>query len=97
MLACNATETEKLKPLVIGSLISSRALFHINYDTLPVIYHANSRAWMRNDIFSEWLKDLDQRFRIQNHQVLLLVDNASSHFHDQSNIANINELRGSDE
>ncbi|CAG8802881.1 22578_t:CDS:1, partial [Gigaspora margarita] len=51
---------------------------------------------MRNDIFSEWLKDLDQRFHIQNHQVLLLVDNASLHFHGQSNIANINKLRGSD-
>ncbi|CAG8770982.1 3363_t:CDS:2 [Gigaspora rosea] len=97
MLACNATGTEKLKPLVIVSSISPRTLFCIFYNTLPVIYRANSRAWMRNDIFLEWLKDLDQRFRIQNCQVLLLVDNASSHFHDQSNIDNINELRGSDE
>ncbi|CAG8565357.1 17910_t:CDS:2 [Racocetra fulgida] len=58
MLACNATGTEKLKPL---------------------------------------LKDLDQKFRIQNCQVLLLVDNAFSHFYNQSNIANIDELYESDE
>ncbi|CAG8736458.1 5537_t:CDS:1, partial [Dentiscutata heterogama] len=38
-----------------------------------------------------------QRFHTQNHQVLLLVDNASSYFHDQSNIANIDELYKSDE
>ncbi|CAG8807297.1 11666_t:CDS:2, partial [Gigaspora rosea] len=60
----------KIKPLVIGSSISPRALFRINYDTLPVIYRANS--------------------------ILLLVDNASLYFHNQSNIANINELHGSD-
>ncbi|CAG8802891.1 11464_t:CDS:2, partial [Gigaspora rosea] len=91
MLACNTAETEKLKPLVIGSSISPRALLHMNYNSLPVIYRANSRAWMRNDIFSEWLKDLDQRFRIQNCQVLLLVDNASSHFHDQTNVPESHE------
>ncbi|CAG8528831.1 23859_t:CDS:2, partial [Cetraspora pellucida] len=38
------------------------------------------------------LKDLDQIFQIQNHQVLLLVDNAASHFHDQSNINNSYKL-----
>ncbi|CAG8600923.1 1672_t:CDS:2, partial [Scutellospora calospora] len=95
-MAPDQTLASQSRP-VIGSSISPRALFRINYDTLPVIYRANSRAWMRNDIFSEWLKDLDQRFCIQNRQVLLLVDNASSYFYDQSNIANINELRGSDE
>ncbi|CAG8761189.1 13873_t:CDS:1, partial [Racocetra fulgida] len=81
----------KLKPLVIGSSISPCALFRVNYDSLPVIYRANFRAWMRNDIFSEWLKILDQKFRIQNRQVLLLVDNASSYFHDQSNVLESHE------
>jgi hypothetical protein len=95
MLTCNATGTEKLKPLVIGTSISPRALYRINYDSLPVIYRANSRGWMRNDLFSEWLKNLDQIFRIQNRQVLILVDNASSHFHNQPNVDKSRELDGS--
>ena len=53
MLACNASGTEKLKPLVIGFSISPRVLHNVNYDSLPVLYRANSRAWMRNDVFSE--------------------------------------------
>ncbi|CAG8536197.1 3783_t:CDS:2 [Cetraspora pellucida] len=38
---------------------------------------------MRNDIFSEWLINLNRKFHLQNRQVLLLVDNALSHFHNQ--------------
>ena len=34
---------------------------------------------MRTDIWEKWLKFIDKGFRIQGRQVLLLVDNASSH------------------
>ncbi|CAG8734338.1 2156_t:CDS:2, partial [Cetraspora pellucida] len=46
---------------------------------------------MRNNIFSEWLINLDQKFHLQNRQVLLLVDNASSHFHNQPSIYETHE------
>ncbi|CAG8795695.1 22663_t:CDS:2 [Gigaspora margarita] len=50
-------------PLVVGSSIEPRALSGINHATLPVTYHANLKAWMRSEIFGEWLKELDQKFR----------------------------------
>ena len=34
---------------------------------------------MRSDIWEQWLHYIDSGFRIQNKQVLLLVDNAASH------------------
>ncbi|CAG8771362.1 2335_t:CDS:2 [Gigaspora margarita] len=37
------------------------------------------------------LKNLDQRFHIQNCQALLLVDNTSLHFHDQTNVPESHE------
>src|SRR5260363_380747 len=35
---------------------------------------------MRSVIFTEWLKDLNNQFRLQNQKILLLLDNATSHF-----------------
>jgi len=43
------------------------------------MYRSNQKAWMRSDIWKEWLHYIDSGFRIQNRQVLLLVDNAASH------------------
>lgn len=93
MLTANATGTEKLKPLVIGSSIEPRALARLNYDALPVTYRANLKAWMRTDIFCEWLTELDRKLRLENRHILLLVDNASSHYdpnesNDESNGSN---------
>jgi DDE superfamily endonuclease len=35
---------------------------------------------MRSDIFIEWLKHLDNYFRTLDRKILLLIDNAGSHF-----------------
>ena len=45
-----------------------------------MVYRANKKAWMRSDIFIEWLNHLDYYFRTMNRKVLLLIDNAGSHF-----------------
>ena len=45
-----------------------------------MIYRANSKAWMRSDIFIEWLHNLDNYFRVVDRKILLLIDNAGSHF-----------------
>ena len=34
---------------------------------------------MTQDIFRHWIKTLDNKFRSQNRQILMLLDNASSH------------------
>lgn len=38
---------------------------------------------MRSDIFVEWLYHLDYYFRTMNRKVLLLIDNAGSHFNSK--------------
>ncbi|CAG8854907.1 35700_t:CDS:2, partial [Gigaspora margarita] len=72
-------------PIVIGPSIEPRALSGINHSNLPVMYCSNPKAWMRSDIFAEWLKDLDNQFRLQNQKILLLFNNATSHFNPKLN------------
>ncbi|GBC02620.1 hypothetical protein RclHR1_04710008 [Rhizophagus clarus] len=80
LLATNAIGTQKLKLLVIGSSKNPRCLYRVNRNSLPCIYYANSKAWMRSDIFGEWLEYINNKFQIQNRKILLLIDNTSSHF-----------------
>jgi hypothetical protein len=68
-----------LKPLVIGKYARPRCFKNINMSMLPVIYKANSKAWMRHDIFENWLKDLDYKFRLEQRKIIILIDNAASH------------------
>ena len=70
-------------PLVIGKSLNPRCFKNINKSALPVTYRANSKAWMRSDIFIEWLKYLDNYFRIKNKKILLLIDNAGSHLNQK--------------
>jgi hypothetical protein len=91
-LATNAIGTQKLKPLVIGSSKNPRCLYRINRNSLPCSYYANSKAWMRSDIFGKWLEYINIIFRAQNRKILLLIDNASSHFNpDKDNNQEIEE------
>jgi len=68
---------------VIEKLLNPRCFKNINKSALPVTYRANSKAWMRSDIFIEWLKYLDNYFRIKNKKILLLIDNAGSHLNQK--------------
>ncbi len=65
---------------MIGKSNNPRCFKNINKASLPVTYYANSKAWMRSDIFVEWLHHLDNWFRIMDRKILLLIDNAASHF-----------------
>ena len=80
LLGCNATGSEKLKPLVIRTAFNPRPFKNINRALLPVEYHANKKAWMRSDIFFPWLYSLNRNFSAANRHILLLIDNAPSHF-----------------
>lgn len=54
---------------------------------------------MRSDIFIEWLKYLDHYFRTMNRKILLLIDNAGSHFNPKrlkKNDDENEEIAGSD-
>ena len=79
LLATNSTGSHKIKPLIIGHAKDPRCFRGVDMSRIPVIYKYNSKAWMRRDIWESWLSHFNSGFRIQNRQVLLLVDNAPSH------------------
>ncbi len=80
LLGTNAIGTDKLKPWVIGNAKRPRPLQRVNLERLPVHFRGNPKAWMNSTIFEEVLRDMDNYFRAQNKKILLLIDNAPSHF-----------------
>ena len=80
LLSVNVTGTDKLKPWVIGNSRRPRPLSKINLEHLPVYYRGNPKAWMNSMVFEEVLREMDSYFRMQNKKILLLLDNAPSHF-----------------
>ncbi|CAB5367834.1 unnamed protein product [Rhizophagus irregularis] len=83
LLCSNSDGSHKFSPLVIGKSLNPRCFKNINKSNLPVIYRANSKAWMRSDIFIEWLHYLDNWFRTMDRKILLLIDNAGSYFNSK--------------
>jgi len=47
---------------------------------LLVFYRENKKAWMNSVVFKEVLCEMNSYFRAKNKKILLLVDNAPSHF-----------------
>ncbi|CAB4401203.1 unnamed protein product [Rhizophagus irregularis] len=80
LLKSNATGTDKLKPWVIGNLKRPRHFSKVNLNRLPVYYCENLKTWMNSLVFKEVLREMDSHFRAQNKKILLLIDNAPSHF-----------------
>ena len=81
LLCCNMSGTDKCKPMVIGKSLRPRCFKNIDPKSLPVDYQANKKAWMNSVLFTQWLNDFDKKMHLQNRQVLLFLDNATSHPH----------------
>ncbi|XP_053568121.1 tigger transposable element-derived protein 6-like [Bombina bombina] len=69
------------KPLVIGKAAKPRCFKNIDTTQLPVISHANKKAWMTAELMSEWLKFFDRKMKREGHKVILFLDNATCHPH----------------
>jgi hypothetical protein len=90
LFTCNATGTEKMRPLFIHKYENPRALKNISKNTLPVNYYWNSKSWMQVSIWNEYLKRLDAQMRVQNRNIILLIDNAPTHsLYENTNLTNI--------
>ena len=74
---CNGNGSDKLPLFVIGKSKSPRCFKNINLDTIGCKYRNNSKSWMTQAIFNEWLKSFDAR--MAGRQVLLIMDNCSAH------------------
>ena len=84
MLCCNATGTEKLKPLIIAKPARPRcfgALRSLNaFDSaLHVHYFSHPAAYMSRDIFNTWLALVQADLQMQDRTIFLIVDNCSAH------------------
>jgi hypothetical protein len=90
LLTCNATGTEKLKPLFIHTYENPRILRGKKKEELPVNYYWNSTAWMQVTIWNDYLTKLDTRMRLQHRNILLLVDNAPVYvINENINLTNV--------
>lgn len=86
LLSANVAGDFKLKPLVIHRSENPRALKRVNKSSLPVIWKSTAKAWMTALVFEDWIENHFipevQRYCYDNNltfNVLLLVDNVSSH------------------
>jgi hypothetical protein len=71
-----SSEGEKLPLLVIGKSEMPRAF---RGKQLPVQYKFNRRAWMTQEIFTSYIRQLDVKMKSENRKIALIVDNAPSH------------------
>lgn len=77
LVRANMDGSEKLKPLVIGKFQNPRCLKNVK--SLPVHYYANSCAWMNSEIFKDWVRLLDKKFKKERRKILLFIDNCPAH------------------
>ncbi|XKL68767.1 hypothetical protein PGB90_006536 [Kerria lacca] len=67
------------KLLIIGKAKKPRCFKNFNVDRLNMTWEANQKAWMTADIMTQWLLSFDKKMKMQKRQVLLFMDNATSH------------------
>lgn len=77
MVCANMDGSHKLDLFVVGK--SKRPRCFKGVRTLPVTYAANTRAWMTQALFEDWLRKLDLELKQANRHVLLIVDNCPAH------------------
>jgi hypothetical protein len=76
-ICANSLGTEKFKPIVIGRSREPRCFR--GKASLPVVYKYNRKSWMTSGIFTEFLQNLNKKFKIQNRKIALILDNCPAH------------------
>ena len=85
LVCANMDGSDKPPPLIIGKYQKPRCFK--GGKSLPLPYKGSMKAWMTADLFKAWLSELDDRMRRERRNVLLFLDNCSSH------TKAVNELR----
>ncbi|CAF1079694.1 unnamed protein product, partial [Brachionus calyciflorus] len=77
-VCANADGSDKRRLIVIGRYAKPRCFG--NFDPNSVVdYFHNAKAWMTSIIFNAWLSKFNKKMACEKRNVLLLLDNASSH------------------
>lgn len=79
LIGSNMSGTEKLPMLVIGKSKAPRCFKGVK--SLPVLYEANKKAWVTQQIFESYVRRLDRKFDLEGRKILLFVDNCAAHGH----------------
>ena len=77
MVCANMSGTDKLPLLIIGKSANPRCFK--NKKTLPTPYTSNKKAWMTSEIYTDWLKKLDQKLHRQKRKIAMVIDNCPAH------------------
>ncbi|CAG8824929.1 3152_t:CDS:2, partial [Gigaspora margarita] len=73
----NTDGTKKLVLLVINTSNIPNVFYNANitfHNQLPIDYYHNESAWMCQDIFQKFLRNLQRIFQIQEQKILILID-----------------------
>lgn len=79
VVGANILGTENLPLLVIGKSRHPRGFKGVK--SLPIWYKANSKAWIRQDLFEQYLRKLDCKYEQQKRKVLMFVHNCGANRH----------------
>ncbi|KAE9047437.1 hypothetical protein PR001_g2759 [Phytophthora rubi] len=90
LVGSNATGTVKLPLFVLGKSKNPRWLPEKPEE---VAYKGTKEGWMNSDVFQDWLKELNEKMKAQNRNILLLYDNAPSHKEGDVELSNITTAR----
>lgn len=79
LLCCNSDGSERLAPLIIGSVAQPRSFWaaRVQVENLGCYWRANRRAWMTRELFREWLLNFDRQ--MAGRKVALLLDTLAAH------------------
>ena len=78
ILCCNMTGSKKLDPTIIGKSVSPKCFKKNNP---PIEYKFSKKSWINRELFTTWFHETFVKYirTFTNEQVLLIVDNCSSH------------------
>ena len=85
MAAASATG-EKLPMFVIWKSKNPRCFKNVKH--LPCEYKSQKKSWMNSEIFEEWVRKLDRKFRADDRKIALIINNCPAH-PSISNLTNV--------
>jgi hypothetical protein len=77
VLCANMAGTEKWPLVSVGKFTNPQSFEGIK--KLPVLYEANERAWINQDLFHHWLRSFDSAMKVLDRKVLLVLNSSTAH------------------
>jgi len=76
-MATGSATGEKLPMFIIGKSKKPRCFKNVKH--LPCEYKSKKKSWMNSEIFEEWVRKIDRKFRADDRKIALIIDNCPAH------------------